>query len=305
MSNFSSGYILTDNGSKLMADVEAGKMALKLTKLQIGNGLINSLSDYVARSALISPKNTMVITSITTEDVSDVRICLLKASISSLAVETGYDATELGIFAQNSNGEEILYGVCYDESPDYIAGTQDGNNFQIDFAVRIITTSKATVELVLPKTAEELITLTQEKAALATKAASAAEKSANETKTSAQYVQDAMSKAAGYAISATTDATTASSAASSAAKDAKAAASSAAAALESSTGATTAMNETKRQAQQAAASIAEASALVDKAEKNSAVVSEQLKQAQDLATASAGIQIYLDDDGDLAYRMIE
>lgn len=69
--------------------------------------------------------------------------------------------------------------------------------------------------------------------------------------------------------------------------------------------ATTAMNETKRQAQQAAASIAEASALVDKTEKNSAIVRDQLQQAQALATASAGIQIYLDDDGDLAYRMIE
>ena len=288
-----------------MADVEAGKMALKLTKLQIGNGRINSLSDYAARSALISPKNTMVITSITTEDASGVQVCLLKASISSLAVETGYDATELGIFAQNSNGKEILYGVCYDESPDYIAGTQDGNNFQIDFTVQILTTSKATVELVLPETAEELVALTQEKTALAIKAASAAEKSANETKTNAQYVQEAMSKAAGYAASATADAATASSAASSAAKDAKAAASSAAAALESSTGATMAMNETQKQAQQAAVSISTAAALVDKAEKNSAIVGEQLKQAQALATASAGIQIYLDEDGDLAYRLIE
>lgn len=85
---------------------------------------------------------------------------------------------------------------------------------------------------------------------------------------------------------------------------ATAAASSAAAALEASTGATTAMNETKKQAQQAAASIAEASALVDKTEKNSAIVGEQLQQAQSLATASAGIQIYQDDDGDLAYRLV-
>lgn len=86
---------------------------------------------------------------------------------------------------------------------------------------------------------------------------------------------------------------------------ATAAASSAAAALESSSGATAAAVETKAQAQQAEAFIAKAEALADKAEENSAIVGEQLKQAQALATASAGIQIYLDDDGDLAYRRIE
>lgn len=86
---------------------------------------------------------------------------------------------------------------------------------------------------------------------------------------------------------------------------ATAAASSAAAALESSSGATAAAAETKAQAQQAAASITTAAALVAKTETNSAIVGEQLKQAQALATANAGIQIYLDDDGDLAYRRIE
>lgn len=199
MSNFSSGYALTTAGAKLMADVEAGKLTLKLTKMQLGSGKANTINDYAARTALFEPQNTMVITSITTDDVGDVRMCLLKASLTSESVETGYEATELGIFAQEGTGKEILYGVCYDEKPGYIAGKPDGNNVQMDFAVRIITTSKATVELVLPKTAEELVALTQEKAAKAIESAESAATSAANAETSNSYAQLAMGKAGGYA----------------------------------------------------------------------------------------------------------
>lgn len=199
MSNFSSGYALTSAGAKLMADVEAGKLTLKLTKMQLGRGQANTVDDYAARSALFAPQNTMVITSITTEDVGDVRTCLLKASLTSESVETGYEATELGIFAQDSTGKEILYGVCYDEKPGYIAGKPDGNNVQMVFSVRIITTSKATVELVLPKTAEELVALAQEKAAQIIDSAAAAAESEKKSETINAYVQLAMSMASSYA----------------------------------------------------------------------------------------------------------
>lgn len=202
MSNFSSGYALTNAGAKLMADVEAGNLALKLTKMQLGSGQANTVDDYVARSALFAPQNTMVITSITTEDVGDVRTCLLKASLTSEAVESGYEATELGIFAQDSTGKEILYGVCYDSTPGYIACKTDGNNAQMAFYVRIVTTSKAMVKLALPKTAEELVALAQQKSAEAIDSATAAASSASSAATSNTYAQLAMSSASDYATKA-------------------------------------------------------------------------------------------------------
>ena len=185
MSNFSSGYMLTDAGSKLMADVNAGKLTLKLTKMQLGSGKTNTVGDYATRSALFTPQNAMVITSITTEDVGDVRTCLLSASLTSEAVENGFEATELGVFAQDSAGKEILYGVCYDTEPGYVPSKYDGNNVQINFAVRIITTSKATVELVLPKTAADLVALAQQDAAKAIDSAAAAKASADKARESA------------------------------------------------------------------------------------------------------------------------
>lgn len=226
MSNFSSGYALTTAGAKLMADVEAGKLTLKLTKMQLGSGQANTIDDYATRSALFVPQNTMIITSITTEDVGDVRTCLLTTSLTSEAVEAGYEATELGIFAQDSTGEEILYGVCYDSTPGYIACKTDGNNVQMVFHVRIVTTSKAMVELVLPKTAEELVALAQENSAKAIDCATAAAKSASDASTSNSYAQAAMVSAADYASKAKNSATDAASSATAASTQAAAAAAS-------------------------------------------------------------------------------
>lgn len=226
MSNFSSGYALTTAGAKLMADAEAGKLTLKLTKMQLGSGQANTADDYATRSALFTPQNTMIITSITTEDVGDVRTCLLTASLTSEAVESGYEATELGIFAQDSAGEEILYGVCYDSTPGYIACKTDGNNVQMVFRVRIATTSKATIELVLPKTAEELVALAQEKSAKAIESAAAAARSAADASTSNGYAQAAMGSAADYASKAKSSATDAASSATAASTQAAAAAAS-------------------------------------------------------------------------------
>lgn len=209
MSNFSSGYMLTDAGVKLMADVNAGKLTLKLTKMQLGSGKTNTVGDYATRSALIAPQNTMVITSITTEDVGDVRTCLLSASLTSEAVETGFEATELGFFARDNSGKEILYGVCYDTEPGYVPSKYDGNNVRMIFSVRIITTSKATVELVLPKTAQELVTLVQDKANKAIDSATAAAKSASEASGSASKAALSTTTAAGYSDSAKASASTA------------------------------------------------------------------------------------------------
>lgn len=199
MANFSNGYILTKAGAALMAEVEAGKLPLELTKLQLGSGTTSSIDNYLTSTALVNPQNSMVITSIDTEDAGEVRTCLLKATLTSEAVDSGYEATELGIFAQDSSGKEILYGVCYDENPGKIASKNDGNNVLMEFALRIITTSQAVVELILPQTAEELVALVQDKAVQTVEAARNAADSAENAADSNSYSQLAMSKANDYA----------------------------------------------------------------------------------------------------------
>ena len=136
-------------------------------------------------------------------------MCKITVSLTSETVETGYNATEIGIFANDSAGKEILYGVCYDENAGYIPGKTDGNNATITFILRIVTTTKATIELALPKTAQELVTLVQEKANNAIDSATAAAKSASEASDSASKAALSTTTAAGYSDSAKASASTA------------------------------------------------------------------------------------------------
>ena len=209
MANFANGYTLTTAGAALMADVEVGKTTLKLTRVQLGSGTVNSTSDYDNRTALVTPQNSMTITDLTTEDVDTVRTCKITVSLTSDKVETGYNATEIGIFANDSTGTEILYGVCYDANAGYIPSKSDGNNTTITFVLRIATTTEATIELVLPKTAQELVALVQEKAGNAIDSATAAAKSASEASDSAAKAALSTTAAAGYSDSAKASASTA------------------------------------------------------------------------------------------------
>ena len=230
MANFASGYVLTKKGAALMADVEAGKLSLKLTRVQLGSGTVNSAADYDSRTALVTPQNSMTITDLTTEDVDTVRTCKITVSLTSDKVETGYNATEIGLFANDSTGTEILYGVCYDANAGYIPSKSDGNNTTITFVLRIATTTEATIELVLPKTAQELVALVQEKAGNAIDSATAAAKSASEASDSAAKAALSTTAAAGYSDSANASASTAATNAATATTQATASAASATAA---------------------------------------------------------------------------
>lgn len=79
--------------------------------------------------------------------------------------------------------------------------------------MRIITTNKATVELVLPKSAADLVALAQQDAAKAIDSAAAAKASADKAAELNTYTQIAMSTASSYADKAEESANNASSSA--------------------------------------------------------------------------------------------
>ena len=86
MANFANGYVLTKKGAALMADVEAGKLSLKLTRVQLGSGTVNRTSDYDSRTALVTPQNSRPITALPAPDASD---SAAKAALSTTAA-AGY-----------------------------------------------------------------------------------------------------------------------------------------------------------------------------------------------------------------------
>ena len=153
MAYFSSGYLLTKLGETLHAKVEAGAM-LTLTKMQLGSGKTVSMADYYNRNSLLEPKNDVEIVTIAPDITGDKSICKLTGSLMNESVEEGYEARELGIFAKDTSGGEILYAVSYDEEPTYIPGKNAGSEIELNFDVYIAISSdtKVTIkQLTLPE----------------------------------------------------------------------------------------------------------------------------------------------------------
>lgn len=164
MANFSTGYILTKSGEALAAKVAAGATTLNLTRMKVGAGTAESMQDYLEQADIFSPKNSMVIGSKEPVEVDGAQICEIKTTLDNSTVESGYTATELGLFANDTDGHEILYAVAYDKDPMYIPARSDASNVTIELDFYLYTATADQVTLVLPRTTEELASLAQDSA---------------------------------------------------------------------------------------------------------------------------------------------
>ena len=195
--NFTTGYILTKAGEALHAKVEAGT-TLKLTKMQLGSGTVTTVDDYYERSALVEPQNAMSIAEIQ-RVTAEKNMCVATAVLTNAAVDTSYMASELGLFAQNTDGTEILYAVSYDDHPSYIASKNDGTDITMKFSMYIVATSEITITLTLPKTAEEIATVAAGYAAKAAESEAKAKQLEATANNYLQTTQQAMTLANEYA----------------------------------------------------------------------------------------------------------
>lgn len=195
--NFTTGYILTKAGEALQAKAESGT-ELKLTKMQLGSGTTVSVDDYYERTALIEPKNAMSISEIK-QVTTEKNLCVVIAVLTNAAVDTSYTASELGLFAQDTDGTEILYAVSYDSNPTYIASKDDGTDITMKFYMYIVSTSEINITLTLPKTAEEIATVAAGYAAKAAESEAKAKQLEAMAIDYLQTTQQAMNLANGYA----------------------------------------------------------------------------------------------------------
>ena len=202
MANFSTGYILTKAGEALAAKVAAGTTTLNLTRMKVGTGTAESTQDYLERADIFSPKNSMVIGSKEPVEVDGAQICEIKATLDNSTVDSGYVATELGLFANDTDGHEILYAVAYDKDPMYIPAKSDAANVTIEFDFYLYTATADQVTLVLPRTTEELAALAQDSAAQAKEAAAAMDEAKANLETYKNAAETAANEAAASATKA-------------------------------------------------------------------------------------------------------
>lgn len=197
MANSFSGYVLTDKGRELQAKAEAGT-ALNLTKMQLGSGTVDSLLDYASKTALVAP----VLSTLITSKIQSGTICTITATISSDGVDAGFNATELGLYAQDGD-TEYLYAVSYNaDSPTYVPGKGDNVSLSTTFKMQLSFSSSPTINVVLPADQEKIVTLVQDNTIMSVDAA----KAAAESEAAAAAFAKAANTDAGSAASAAADA---------------------------------------------------------------------------------------------------
>lgn len=113
---------LTKAGKALLAKAQAGQTSIQITKVQTGSGSYSSGENLEDRTALKTPKQTFPIQSKSISDADNTLI--LKIAITNKSetetLSTGYDITELGIFAKDPQKGEILYSIATASTSDYI-----------------------------------------------------------------------------------------------------------------------------------------------------------------------------------------
>ena len=108
------GFILTDNGKKLLEEALTGKRLI-FTKFQFGDG--ETTEDPKKVIKLVSVNKETTINQIENSGNGQV---MLRVIINNKDVDTGYYIKEIGVFAKCDDGEEVLYVYNKAMKPDYL-----------------------------------------------------------------------------------------------------------------------------------------------------------------------------------------
>lgn len=190
MADYADGYIITEKGKALQAKVEAGA-ALKLTRMVLGNGMIESIDEYKDAERLKNQLYSMIISSVEQSGNN----CTCKASIKSEAVDQGFYPYELGLYAMDGDAE-VLYIVSYDSTATYVPGKDEGKTVELEFDIPISFSAAKDVRITLPTTAEEIVSLVQNNAIKSVEAAESAETSKSDAENAADRAEKNMQNAA-------------------------------------------------------------------------------------------------------------
>ena len=132
----------TPAGLNMIAKAIYGE-TITFTKLAIGNGAPGSTDDVT------SLENPLVEVGITKMDMSDGRV-ILTGQLTSSDINSSFYGTELGVYAKDSTGTEILYAYRYNKTDvDYYPATSSGRVIELTFSVVIQIGSAENVTAIL------------------------------------------------------------------------------------------------------------------------------------------------------------
>lgn len=140
-----SDFLLTDLGAALLAKVNAGTTSLTMTKWGLGDGTLTWPDDVAAMTALASQQMTTDITEAgRIPDTNQAKV-MGYVTVDDLPA-TGFQLREVGLFADDPDDGEILYGVIYGgDTGDYVPSASSGAQYGVPLNVILTVGTSATV----------------------------------------------------------------------------------------------------------------------------------------------------------------
>lgn len=140
MANWGQGR-LTKAGRELLAKVEAGKTALNLTCIKIGDG-DEAIEEAIEQTDLKKPRLTLAISSI--EPITDG--CCVSGTVSSKDNPEAFYVKEWGLFANDPDRGEILYTVMIDnDGGDLLPSSSFIYKTDATYAVNVLFSDEAQI----------------------------------------------------------------------------------------------------------------------------------------------------------------
>lgn len=114
--------VVTNGGLALVAAAHSGD-TIEFTAVKTGAGVYDGTEVLAEATDLKDLKQTMGITGITKDD----NVIKIRAVLSNEGLDTAYKITELGLYAKDSSGNEVLYAIVIAETgmEDYLPAYAD------------------------------------------------------------------------------------------------------------------------------------------------------------------------------------
>ena len=139
---------LTDAGVELLQDLTMTSGTLRISHVKLGKGAYSEADDLTVRTNLKSQMQEFDVFQVEKDTHDQIRIV---AIATNEGLREGYHITEMGIFALNSNDEEVLLAmaVAYDEAEtDFMPADDQSYLASINILSYIKVSNRVTVTAV-------------------------------------------------------------------------------------------------------------------------------------------------------------
>ena len=153
MSSKYNGWVITNEGKKLLSRTLENQTKFKITKLEVGNGYNNGDDKLLVR--LNSLKNSYSVNAIDRKVDNTVEVTFVVSNRNSSGeniVNTSYRISEMGIYAKDDTEREILYAYTKSEQGDYLPTFTGSNPIDIIQKCYIITEQSQNITLTIDGT---------------------------------------------------------------------------------------------------------------------------------------------------------